>query len=138
MKIEFRSNLRRRHFSPARTRGFLNRALVALRQRGGEISIVFCGDGLMRRLNREYRGKDGTTDVLSFPAGTRNGFLGDLVVSVPEARRQARRDKISFDGVMRKLLLHGLLHLLGYDHEVDNGEMDALEARLRQKFSIPS
>jgi rRNA maturation RNase YbeY len=93
----------------------------------------------MRTLNRRYRGKDRTTDVLSFPPGGGDtGFLGDLVVSAPEARRQARSAALPLPAVMEKLLLHGLLHLLGYDHETDDGEMDALEARLRRRLSIPA
>jgi probable rRNA maturation factor len=94
----------------------------------------------MRALNRRYRGKDRTTDVLSFPAGpaAAGGFLGDLVISAPEARRQARRADVALRATMEKLLLHGLLHLLGYDHETDRGEMDALEARLRRRLSIPA
>jgi len=93
----------------------------------------------MRRLNRRYRGKDRTTDVLSFPpAEGAGGFLGDLVISVPEARRQAKRSGQAVEAVIRKLLLHGLLHLLGYDHETDRGEMDALEGKLRGRLAVPS
>ena len=123
----------------ARARRFLNRALGLAGGRARELSLVICGDGRMRTLNRRYRGKDRTTDVLSFPAGgDGRGFLGDLVVSAPEARRQARAAKVAFPAVMEKLLLHGLLHLLGYDHETDRGEMDALEAKLRRRLSIPA
>jgi len=127
-------------YPSARARRFLNRALALAGGRGGELSLVFCGDGRMRTLNRCYRGKDRTTDVLSFPpgAGGEAGFLGDLVVSAPEARRQARAAALPLPAVMEKLLLHGLLHLLGHDHETDDGEMDALEARLRRRLSIPS
>ncbi len=101
--------------------------------------MFFCGDAAMRRLNRTYRAKDRTTDVLSFPSGAaENGFLGDLIVSAPEARRQARATGSRFEKVVKKLLLHGLLHLLGYDHETDDGEMDALEGRLRRRLSTAS
>jgi probable rRNA maturation factor len=90
----------------------------------------------MRRMNRTYRRKDKTTDVLSFPSGERRkGFLGDLVVSAPEARRQARQVQSTFPKVVEKLLLHGLLHLLGYDHETDRGEMNELEEQLRRRLS---
>jgi probable rRNA maturation factor len=127
-------------YPSARARRFLNRALALAGGRGRELSLVFCGDERMRTLNRRYRGKDRTTDVLSFPPGSggERGFLGDLVVSAPEARRQARAAALPLPAVMEKLLLHGLLHLLGHDHETDDGEMDALEARLRRRLSIPA
>jgi probable rRNA maturation factor len=127
-------------YSPARARRFLNRALALAGGRGREVSLVFCGDGRMRTLNRRYRGKDRTTDVLSFlpGAGGDPGFLGDLVISAPEARRQARAGALPLPSVVEKLLLHGLLHLLGHDHETDDGEMDAMEASLRRRLSIPA
>ena len=133
MRVEVRSTLKRRTYSPGRTERFLNRAIRLSGHSAGEVSVLFCGDARMRRLNRRYRGKDRTTDVLSFPAGN-GGFLGDLVISEPEARRQARAGSRRLDGVLEKLLLHGLLHLLGYDHETDRGEMDALESRLRRRL----
>ena len=91
----------------------------------------------MRRLNRSYRRRDRSTDVLAFP-GDGQTLLGDIVVSVPYAAREATRRG---DPVLRevdRLLLHGFLHLMGYDHEVDHGEMDALEARLRRELGIAS
>jgi probable rRNA maturation factor len=136
MRVEARSTRRGRGYPPGRARRFLPEALALSGHAGEEISVLICGDRAMRGLNRRYRGKDRTTDVLSFPAGRPGGFLGDIVISEPEARRQARRAGVSLDGVMRKLLLHGLLHLLGYDHETDGGEMDALEARLRPRLGV--
>jgi len=127
-----------RPYSAASARRFLRRAGRAARRNADDVSVLFCGDALMRRLNRSYRGKDRTTDVLSFPAEGPRGFLGDLVISLPEARRQSRRESVPYDAVVRKLLLHGLLHLFGYDHESDHGEMEALEARLRRRLSVPS
>jgi probable rRNA maturation factor len=91
----------------------------------------------MRRLNRSYRRRDRSTDVLAFP-GDGQTLLGDIVVSLPYAAREASRRG---DPVLRevdRLLLHGFLHLMGYDHEVDHGEMDALEARLRRELGIAS
>jgi probable rRNA maturation factor len=81
---------------------------------------------------------DRSTDVLSFPAGPggETGLLGDIVISVPYARRQARRESVSSGAEMDRLLLHGFLHLLGYDHDSDNGEMDALEAGLRRRLRL--
>ena len=89
----------------------------------------------MRSLNRRYRGKDRSTDVLAFP-GVGGGFLGDIAVSVPYAARRARRRDAPLAWQLDLLLLHGFLHLLGYDHETDGGEMDALEGRLRRRLGM--
>jgi len=135
MRVDVRWTLRRPAYPPGRARAFLNRALELSGHSAGEVSVFFCGDAAMRRLNRKYRGKDRTTDVLSFPASAAgNGFLGDLVLSEAEARRQARAGGASLRRVVEKLLLHGLIHLLGYDHETDHGEMDELEGRLRRRL----
>jgi probable rRNA maturation factor len=88
----------------------------------------------MRALNRHYRGKDRTTDVLAFPGD--GGALGDIVISVPYASREARRRGQGRAEELDRLLLHGYLHLLGYDHEVDDGQMDRLEARLRRRLDL--
>jgi len=101
----------------------------------GEVSVAFVGDRRMRALNRAYRGKDVPTDVLSFPSGER-AFLGDIVIATGVARRQARAAGHSFGTEARVLALHGLLHLLGYDHEVDDGRMRRLEARLRRRGGL--
>jgi len=105
------------------------------RCRADEVSVLFCGDSRMRSLNRRYRGKDKSTDVLAFPAG-HGGLLGDIVVSVPFAARQARRRGEPVRREIDRLLLHGFLHLMGYDHETDQGQMDALEARLRRRLGL--
>ena len=89
----------------------------------------------MRRLNRDYRGKDRSTDVLAFPAEG-GPLLGDIVVSVPYAARQARRRGEPQSREIDRLLVHGFLHLLGYDHETDDGEMEALESRVRLRLKI--
>ena len=106
--------------------------------RAGEVSVLFCGDARMRGLNRRYRGMDRSTDVLAFAPDARpdRSFLGDIVVSVPYAVRQARLRGESASREMDRLLVHGFLHLLGYDHETDNGEMEALEARVRKRLGI--
>jgi probable rRNA maturation factor len=98
-----------------------------------EVSVLFCGDGAIRTLNRRYRGMDSPTDVLAFPAET-PGLLGDIVISVPYASRQARRRGEPPAREIDRLLLHGLLHLSGYDHETDGGEMEALERKLRLRL----
>jgi probable rRNA maturation factor len=102
----------------------------------GEVAVVLAGDGLLRRLNREFRGKDRPTDVLSFPGEGGEGGLGDIVISVPTASRNARRQG---HGVLRELdvlALHGFLHVLGFDHETDDGEMERLEQRLRRQLGV--
>jgi probable rRNA maturation factor len=124
---------------PARVRRILTRASRAARLRAREVSVLFCADGRMRSLNRRYRGLDRPTDVLSFPAGAgvpSGGFLGDIVISVPYASRSARRRDEPPAREIDRLLVHGLLHLAGYDHETDDGEMDALEARVRRRLRI--
>jgi rRNA maturation RNase YbeY len=115
----------------------IRRAARALRDPHREVSVFFCGDRRMAALNGRWRRRNGPTDVLSFPAGgSANGFLGDIVISVPYATRQARRRGEPAAREIDRLLLHGYLHLLGYDHETDEGEMEALESRLRTKLRI--
>ena len=92
-------------------------------------------DARVRALNRQYRRKDAPTDVLSFPA-EEQGRLGDVVIAVGVARRQAREARHSLQTELRVLALHGLLHLLGYDHEHDDGQMARLERRLRRKGGL--
>lgn len=103
---------------------------------GVSLTVRFDSDRQIHELNRRYRGKDRSTDVLSFPGGgTPEGLhLGDLVIAVPTARRQAAGLGHSLGREIRELVLHGLLHLLGHDHEVDGGVMDALELELRQRW----
>jgi len=137
----------------ARVRGVLSRAARAAKTpesaaigrapRGAtgraprEVSVLFCADTRMRALNRRYRGQDRPTDVLAFPTGdSESGFLGDIVISVPYAEREARRRREPGAREIDRLLVHGLLHLMGYDHETDDGEMDALEARIRRRLGL--
>src|SRR6188472_2977525 len=90
----------------------------------------------MRALNRQFRGKDQLTDVLSFPGSA--PLLGEIAIAAGLARRQARVLGHRFGIELRILALHGLLHLLGYDHEVDNGQMARAEARLRRRAGLPA
>ena len=145
-------------------------------------SVAFISDARMRQLNSTFRGKDSTTDVLSFPYEvdefeqsspsyeggvaersedgvvlSRNvqedlenhppakavpllrkegSFLGDIVISAEQSARQAKENKLSLDNEIKQLILHGVLHLCGYDHETDNGEMNARELQLRDKLKI--
>jgi len=85
--------------------------------RGGALTIVVTGDAALRRLNRDFGGVDAPTDVLSFEAGEPGVYLGDVIISAPRARAQARRDGHPFIDEMRLLVIHGVLHLLGYDHD---------------------
>jgi probable rRNA maturation factor len=124
---------RRRRVGAARLRRVLAGAARALRVRG-EVSLVFAGDGLLRRLNRDYRGLDEPTDVLSFPGPGGEEGLGDVVVSVKTAERNARRLGRTLAEELDVLALHGFLHVLGYDHETDDGTMDRLERRLRRRL----
>jgi probable rRNA maturation factor len=119
-------------------RPWLERLTSALAARQAvSLGVRFASDREMRRVNRSYRGKDKTTDVLSFPGGGGDGealHLGDLLISIPTARRQAEAQGHSAEREVKVLLLHGLLHCLGYDHETDQGEMERLERRLRRTW----
>src|SRR5436189_2141052 len=99
-----------------------------------EVSIAFVDDASMRSLNKKFRGKNKTTDVLTFPGEA--PFLGDIVISLDQARRQARDERHSLATEVRYLILHGILHALGFDHETDDGEINALEMKMRAKDGL--
>ena len=102
-----------------------------------ELSVVLCDDAYIRGLNRQWRSKDAATDVLSFPQQAENGILGDLVLSLDTAKRQADERQHDLRTEIRILMLHGLLHLLGYDHETsheDLKEMSQAEVRLLDRL----
>jgi len=106
----------------------------------GDVEILLAGDATLRRLNRDFRAKDKSTDVLSFPApsdfiGT---HAGDLAISLQTAQRQATEQGHTLSDEIRVLLLHGLLHLSGMDHETDSGEMAARESDLRKSLKLAS
>lgn len=103
----------------------------------GEVTIALVGDATMRRLNARFRKADYATDVLSFPS-EEPGLLGDIAIATGVAARQARRLGHSERVELRVLALHGLLHLLGYDHETDTGAMARVEERLRRKAGLPT
>ena len=105
----------------------------------GSVTALLTGDEEIRRLNREFRGKDTATDVLSFPAGEPAGRVrvaGDLAISIETASRESERLGHSLDVELRVLLLHGTLHLAGHDHEADSGEMARKENALRKKLGL--
>ncbi|HJT25976.1 MAG TPA: rRNA maturation RNase YbeY [Pyrinomonadaceae bacterium] len=110
-------------------------ALDAIGKSESSATIAFVSDKRIRELNRQFRGVDKATDVLSFPAEEKLN-LGDVAVSVDTAAVQAKDHGLSFDDEIAQLILHGLLHLCGYDHETDNGEMNRLELKLRRKLKI--
>jgi probable rRNA maturation factor len=126
----------------ARTLGrFLDEAQPAVRLRG-QVTVLLTSDKMLRSLNRRFRGKNKATDVLSFPAepaatGTEK-IAGDLAISVPTAMRQAAEQGHTLSTEIKVLILHGLLHLAGYDHEDDAGEMERRERLLRARLRLPS
>jgi probable rRNA maturation factor len=98
--------------------------------REAELSLVFCDDPFIHDLNRQYRGFDKPTDVLSFPQGPETGVLGDVVISVPYATRQAEERGHPVEQELEWLFLHGALHLLGYDDTTDE-EAEEMNRRAR-------
>jgi probable rRNA maturation factor len=121
---------------------FLRKAQSAIRLRG-QVSVLLTTDSAIRKLNRQFRGKNKATDVLSFPAEPIPGLkaseqpTGDLAISVDMARKQAHLCGHSLASELKVLILHGLLHLAGYDHETDGGAMAKRERALRAKFGLP-
>ena len=129
---------------------FLRRVTRELGVGSDSVALCFVTDREMARLNETYRKKKGTTDVLSFPAEERGKpvsvatrvrelrgeFLGDIAISPAVARRNAHSVGRSLSGEIHVLILHGVLHLLGYDHETDRGEMDRVEGRLRRRLGL--
>jgi probable rRNA maturation factor len=105
----------------------------------GSVSVMLMGDTQIRKLNREFRGKDKATDVLSFPAaeaGGRSRIAGDLAISVETAAREAEARGHALVLELETLLLHGVLHLAGYDHEADSGQMARKEEKLRRQLGL--
>lgn len=117
-------------------RAFLRRASRQIAD-GREFAVVVSSDAAIRRANSVFRGERKATDVLSFPDGE-NGRLGDILISAQRAHRQAEDYGHSVEEEIKILVLHGLLHLLGYDHERDNGEMGRVESRWRRKLGLNS
>ena len=115
-----------------RLRSWLAGLVATVASEARSLGVRFCGDRQMRRVNREFRSHNETTDVLSFPG--EEGHLGDILISVPAAQRQAAAAGHTLERELKTLLLHGVLHCLGYDHETDEGEMDRLERRLRRTW----
>ena len=120
---------------------FSKKALRTLKLKSDSASVAFVTDAEIARLNKIYRKKNKPTDVLSFPAQTtkrlnRNKFLGDIAIAPAVARRYAQKNGRSLQTEICILVLHGILHLLGYDHETDRGQMDRIELKLRRKLGL--
>jgi probable rRNA maturation factor len=139
--IEVVNKQRRRTIDVDRWRDFAEKALSAMDVDAG-VTIAFVSDRSIQELNRRFREKNRPTDVLSFPSEQsdfelRTGKnLGDVVISLDRAAEQALEHGLELDQEISQLLLHGLLHLNGYDHETDNGEMNRLEIQLRDQLGI--
>lgn len=133
LSVVFLNRQRRRRVSAARLRSVLQGAAGAL-DVSGEVALVLTGDRALRALNARYRGRDEPTDVLSFPGPGGEAGLGDVVISLETAERNARGLGRTLRQELDVLALHGFLHVLGYDHETDDGTMDRLERRLRRRL----
>ena len=105
---------------------------------GRTFTCLLTGDKELRRLNRQFLGHNYATDVLSFPSGEPIGPLGDIAISLERAKAQAAEHRHRIEEEVRILLLHGVLHLLGHDHEGDEGEMRERESKYRRKYGLPS
>jgi len=142
---------------------FLQQVVEEMELGDAGVTVCLVSDAEIARLNLEFRGKDGPTDVLSFPVGEERAtakrkrkhhaefaeriegtekrsavekYLGDIAIAPGTARRYAKKNGRSLSGELRVLILHGVLHLLGYDHETDRGEMDRIERKLRRRFGL--
>jgi probable rRNA maturation factor len=135
LRVVLLNRQRRRRANGTRLRRVLAAAAAALGVTG-ELALVLAGDRLVRRLNRDYRHKDRPTDVLSFPGDGAEGGLGDIVISVETAERNARGLGRTLPQELDVLALHGFLHVLGHDHETDGGKMQRLERRLRRQLLV--
>lgn len=106
-----------------------------------DVTIAFVSDRRMRELNKQFRGKNSTTDVLSFPFEADEfdldeNQLGDIIISLEQAEKQANENDLTLENEIKQLILHGVLHLCGYDHETDEGEMNRRELKLRDLLEI--
>ena len=140
--IDIVNGQRDRQINQKHWRDFAARAIEAIGNGHKAVTIVFVSDSAIRKLNKQFRGKDKTTDVLSFPnesepfENENQSQLGEIVISVQRAAAQAKENGLTFSNEVEQLILHGLLHLCGYDHETDKGEMNRLELKLRKKLGI--
>lgn len=140
--IEIINRQRRHKLQAKRWREFAEQALQAIDAEDRDATIVFVSDAAIRKLNRQFRGKDYATDVLSFPSQTESfetdagTNLGEIVISLDRALAQGKENGLTVTNETQQLILHGLLHLCGHDHETDDGEMNRLELKSRKKLGI--
>jgi len=140
--IEIINRQRVRKISAKPLREFVGVSLGLIKRESRDVSIVFVSDPAIKKLNRQFRGKNYATDVLSFPnhaeafESHNKETLGEIVISVDRAAAQAKENGLSLSNEVEQLILHGLLHLCGYDHETDTGEMNRLELKLRKRLGI--
>ena len=140
--IEIINRQRSKPINARQLRELGERALRTIGSSKQTATVVFVGDAAIRKLNKQFRGKDQVTDVLSFPneaemfEAENQSQLGEVVIAVERAATQAKQNGLTFSNEVAQLILHGLLHLCGYDHETDNGEMNRLELKLRKKLGI--
>ena len=139
--IEVVNRQRKRRIDCERWQLFSERALEAI-GKTASATIAFVSNRQIRALNKRFRGVNKATDVLSFPSSpfeldqASDLFLGDVAISIEQAESQAADNRLDFDHEVAQLILHGMLHLCGYDHETDDGEMNRLELRLRKRLGI--
>ena len=123
---------------------FAEKAITAISEaKGKDLTIAFVSDKKIRDLNKIFRDKNTVTDVLSFPYEPdqydfleTDNFLGDIVISLEQAQKQSIENDLTFEFEVKQLILHGILHLCGYDHATDTGEMNSLEIKLRDKLNL--
>ena len=140
--IEIINRQRRHEVNSKEWRDFTARVLEAIRYQDRAVTIVFVGNAAIKRLNQQFRSQNYPTDVLSFPTQAESfeiedqSKLGDVVISLERATVQAKENGLTFTNEVQQLILHGLLHLCGYDHETDHGEMNRLELKVRKQLGI--
>ncbi len=140
--FEIINQQRKIKIDPQDFKSFIRNSLSEIPETNGKIlTIAFVSDKKIRELNNQYRNKNSVTDVLSFiyegdEFEADENYLGDIVISAEQAKKQALENDLNLDLEIKQLILHGILHLCGYDHETDKGEMNELELKLRDKLEI--
>ena len=139
MKVYIKNQQRVIKVNPQRIARFLRKVLHLLGLHGAELSILLVNDRRMKLLNRQYRSIDRATDVLSFPQTenrTQNFVLGDIVINLPRAKRQAAEQGITLNKELKRLMIHGLLHLIGYDHEKSRYQKNKMRSKERELLEV--
>lgn len=140
--FEIINQQRKIKINPQEFKAFIQKSLDKIPETKGKfLTIVFVSDKKLKDLNNQFRNKNSVTDVLSFiyesdEFEADENYLGDIVISVEQAKKQALENDLNLDLEIKQLILHGILHLCGYDHETDKGEMNKLELELRAKLGI--